>query len=223
MLPCVTAGNWALLEGLGGVFFATKICDCRMQNMSFGVAAGNWVLLEGLDATITKTATLVPEFLDEEVHIMRPLQFHTQVLNLQLDIPACCSFHKTSRSTSTERCGGTPRYHAGGFGQTHVVLLAFVSSPNVLGLHLLTTSDLRAERGKDCGGAAEPAGAAQDGGGAALHQQELPAGDHQGGGVGRARHPGHRRAVPRLPHEGATLFTSSTSHAPVKNAWRRRP
>lgn len=41
--------------------------------------AGNWVLLEGLDATITKTATLVPEFLDEDVHIIRPLQFHTQV------------------------------------------------------------------------------------------------------------------------------------------------
>lgn len=40
--------------------------------------AGNWVLLEGIDATITKTATLVPEFLDEEVHIIRPLQFHTQ-------------------------------------------------------------------------------------------------------------------------------------------------
>lgn len=40
--------------------------------------AGNWVLLEGLDATITKTATIVPEFLDDEVHIIRPLQFHTQ-------------------------------------------------------------------------------------------------------------------------------------------------
>jgi len=36
------------------------------------------VLLEGLDATITKTATLVPEFLEEEVHIFRPLQFQTQ-------------------------------------------------------------------------------------------------------------------------------------------------
>ena len=44
--------------------------------------AGNWVLLEGLDATITKTATLVPEFLDEDVHIIRPLQFHTQVFSL---------------------------------------------------------------------------------------------------------------------------------------------
>ena len=38
------------------------------------------MLLEGLDATITKTATLVPESLDEEVHIIRPLQFHTQVI-----------------------------------------------------------------------------------------------------------------------------------------------
>jgi U5 small nuclear ribonucleoprotein component len=35
------------------------------------------VLLEGLDATITKTATIVPEYLDEEVHIFRPLSFQT--------------------------------------------------------------------------------------------------------------------------------------------------
>ena len=45
----------------------------------WGGGAGNWVLLEGLDSTITKTATLVPEFLeDQEVHIFRPLQFQTQ-------------------------------------------------------------------------------------------------------------------------------------------------
>ncbi|KAK9906659.1 hypothetical protein WJX75_005709 [Coccomyxa subellipsoidea] len=42
--------------------------------------AGNWVLLEGLDATITKTATIVPEYLDEDVHIFRPLQFQTQAV-----------------------------------------------------------------------------------------------------------------------------------------------
>ena len=42
--------------------------------------AGNWVLLEGLDATISKTATIVPEFLEEEVHIFRPLQFQTQAV-----------------------------------------------------------------------------------------------------------------------------------------------
>ncbi|CAL5227943.1 g10990 [Coccomyxa viridis] len=42
--------------------------------------AGNWVLLEGLDATISKTATVVPEFLDEEMHIFRPLQFQTQAV-----------------------------------------------------------------------------------------------------------------------------------------------
>ena len=38
-----------------------------------GGSAGAWVLLEGLDATISKTATIVPEFLDEDVYIMRPL------------------------------------------------------------------------------------------------------------------------------------------------------
>ena len=35
------------------------------------------MLLEGLDATITKTATIVPEYLEEEVHIFRPLAFQT--------------------------------------------------------------------------------------------------------------------------------------------------
>ncbi len=38
------------------------------------------MLLEGLDATISKTATVVPEFLDEEMHIFRPLQFQTQAV-----------------------------------------------------------------------------------------------------------------------------------------------
>ena len=47
---------------------------------TLSVFAGNWVLLEGLDATISKTATIVPEFLDEEVHIFRPLQFQTQAV-----------------------------------------------------------------------------------------------------------------------------------------------
>jgi hypothetical protein len=42
--------------------------------------AGNWVLLEGLDATITKTATLVPEFLAGDAHIFRPLAFQTQAV-----------------------------------------------------------------------------------------------------------------------------------------------
>ena len=41
-------------------------------------AAGSWALLEGLDATISKTATIVPEFLDgndnDEVYIFRPLR-----------------------------------------------------------------------------------------------------------------------------------------------------
>lgn len=38
------------------------------------------MLLEGLDATITKTATIVPEYLEEDVHIFRPLQFQTQAV-----------------------------------------------------------------------------------------------------------------------------------------------
>ena len=42
------------------------------------LCAGNWVLLEGVDATITKTATIIPEVYDEEVHIFKPLQFQTQ-------------------------------------------------------------------------------------------------------------------------------------------------
>lgn len=44
------------------------------------VAAGNIVLLEGIDATITKTATIVAEFLDEAIHIFRPLHFQTQAV-----------------------------------------------------------------------------------------------------------------------------------------------
>uniref|UniRef100_A0A061R8M5 SNU114 homolog n=1 Tax=Tetraselmis sp. GSL018 TaxID=582737 RepID=A0A061R8M5_9CHLO len=40
--------------------------------------AGNLVLIEGIDGTIFKTATVVPEFLDEDVYIFRPLQFQTQ-------------------------------------------------------------------------------------------------------------------------------------------------
>jgi len=31
-----------------------------------------------VDATITKTATIIPEIYDEEVHIFKPLQFQTQ-------------------------------------------------------------------------------------------------------------------------------------------------
>lgn len=42
--------------------------------------AGSLVLLEGIDATITKTATIVPEFLDDAVYIFKPLQFQTQAV-----------------------------------------------------------------------------------------------------------------------------------------------
>lgn len=39
--------------------------------------AGNLVLVEGIDATINKTATVVPEFFDEDIYIFRPLKFQT--------------------------------------------------------------------------------------------------------------------------------------------------
>ena len=38
------------------------------------------MLLEGIDATITKTATIVPEFLDEPVYIFRPLHYQSQAV-----------------------------------------------------------------------------------------------------------------------------------------------
>lgn len=37
--------------------------------------AGSIVLLEGVGESVTKTATIVPELLEEEVHIFRPLRF----------------------------------------------------------------------------------------------------------------------------------------------------
>lgn len=40
-------------------------------------SAGNLVLIENVDATISKTATLVTDLWEEEVHIFMPLQFHT--------------------------------------------------------------------------------------------------------------------------------------------------
>lgn len=42
--------------------------------------AGNWVLLGGLDATVAKTATLVPEFGAEEAYIFAPLTFGAQAV-----------------------------------------------------------------------------------------------------------------------------------------------
>ena len=49
-----------------------------MELQPNGAAAGNWVLLEGIDATITKTATIIPEAYEDEVHIFKPLQFQSQ-------------------------------------------------------------------------------------------------------------------------------------------------
>ena len=36
------------------------------------------MLLEGIDATITKTATIISEAYEDEVHIFKPLQFQSQ-------------------------------------------------------------------------------------------------------------------------------------------------
>ena len=66
------------------------------------LVAGNWVLLEGLDATISKTATVVPEFLDEEMHIFRPLQFQTQaVVKIAVEPLNPSELPKMVRPTST--------------------------------------------------------------------------------------------------------------------------
>jgi len=52
------------------VLMCVCVCGCAWS--------GNWVLLEGVDATITKTATIIQEIYEEEVHIFKPLQFQTQ-------------------------------------------------------------------------------------------------------------------------------------------------
>ena len=53
----------------------------RYQFLSISIILqGNCVLLEGIDATITKTATIVPEFLDEPVYIFRPLHYQSQAV-----------------------------------------------------------------------------------------------------------------------------------------------
>ena len=57
---------------------ATGFCLTVLMYVYGCASSGNWVLLEGVDATITKTATIIPEIYDEEVHIFKPLQFQTQ-------------------------------------------------------------------------------------------------------------------------------------------------
>lgn len=78
------------------------------------------MLLEGLDATITKTATIVPEFMDEDVHIIRPLQFHTQVIpgslpslppSLHFLVPSAPTLATaTTPSTALEGLSGCPYF-----------------------------------------------------------------------------------------------------------------
>ncbi len=63
-----------------GTVSAVWVYQARYRIPLTKAPAGNWVLLEGLDATITKTATLVPEFLAGDAHIFRPLAFQTQAV-----------------------------------------------------------------------------------------------------------------------------------------------
>lgn len=58
---------------------ATSACgNLQSQPTMFQPYAGSLVLLEGIDATIDKTATVVPDPWDQEdVHIFKPLQFTT--------------------------------------------------------------------------------------------------------------------------------------------------
>lgn len=53
--------------------FSALTVPCRVPMAK--VTAGNLVLVEGLDALISKTATVVGRYLEEEVHVFRPLAF----------------------------------------------------------------------------------------------------------------------------------------------------
>jgi 116 kDa U5 small nuclear ribonucleoprotein component len=76
-MHCATVvGHAAARLGLGCCTLMLVFIEFDALQLLYG--AGNWVLLEGLDATISKTATVIPEFLDEEMYIFRPLQFQTQ-------------------------------------------------------------------------------------------------------------------------------------------------
>lgn len=54
------------------------VYQARYRTAVSRAGAGNLVLVGGIDATITKTATVVPELLTDEVYVFRPLKFFTQ-------------------------------------------------------------------------------------------------------------------------------------------------
>ncbi|KAJ9531542.1 hypothetical protein QJQ45_014998 [Haematococcus lacustris] len=56
---------------------AVYVYQARYRIPVARATAGNLVLVEGIDATINKTATVVAEALDQEMHIFRPLRFQT--------------------------------------------------------------------------------------------------------------------------------------------------
>lgn len=56
---------------------AVYVYQARYRMSVTRATAGNLVLVEGIDATIAKTATVIAEGFDQEMHIFRPLRFHT--------------------------------------------------------------------------------------------------------------------------------------------------
>mmetsp|Transcript_18570 Transcript_18570/g.39863 ORF Transcript_18570/g.39863 Transcript_18570/m.39863 type:complete len:988 (-) Transcript_18570:519-3482(-) len=57
---------------------AVYVYQARYRIPIAKAVAGNLVLIEGIDSTITKTATVVSDVYEGEVHIFRPLRFQTQ-------------------------------------------------------------------------------------------------------------------------------------------------
>ena len=53
------------------------VYQARYQIPTGKALVGSWVLIEGVDASIMKTTTLCPEYLDEDVFIFRHLRFNT--------------------------------------------------------------------------------------------------------------------------------------------------
>lgn len=62
-------------DAVAGAAEALWLPQARGRTALSSAGPGSWVLIGGLDATVTTTATLVPEVTDEDVHIFAPLTF----------------------------------------------------------------------------------------------------------------------------------------------------
>ncbi|KAF5831091.1 hypothetical protein DUNSADRAFT_13622 [Dunaliella salina] len=67
----------AAIGAAAGAANANGEMEARYRVPIARATAGNLVLVEGIDATITKTATVVSDALDSEMHIFKPLRFQT--------------------------------------------------------------------------------------------------------------------------------------------------